>query len=231
MKKKILVVDDEKSIRDLLRFNLEKEGYEPILVEDGGQVMDLLAEDQIDLIILDLMLPEIDGLTLCRKIKNEEAYNNIPIIMLTARSEEIDKVIGLEIGADDYVSKPFSIRELVARIRAVLRRSSMSEKKIDQQEQTTITSGDLQIDPVSYEVIYQGEKINLTPKEYEIIYLLVSNPGRVFSRDTLLNKIWGYDYYGDTRTVDVHIRRLRKKIDAGIIETVRGVGYKFVPLA
>lgn len=231
MGKNILVVDDEKSIRDLLKFNLENEGYHPVLAEDGGQVMDILAEKEIDLIILDLMLPEVDGLTLCRRIKSTEQYKDIPVIMLTARSEEIDKVIGLELGADDYVSKPFSVRELIARIRAVLRRSGRSEQKQHDGKDSTITSGRLELDTVSYEVTYKDEKINLTPKEYEILHLLIANPGRVFSRDTLLNKIWGYDYYGDTRTVDVHIRRLRKKISPEIIETVRGVGYKFVPLA
>ena len=228
MAERILAVDDEENIRELLKYNLEKEDYQVILASRGDQVFDILDKEDIDLIILDLMLPGIDGLSLCKEIKSDDRFNRLPIIMLTARTEEIDRVVGLEMGADDYVSKPFSMRELIARAKAVLRRTR--EFQGTSQEAEIISSGKLSINLTSHQAIFDDKVIELTPKEYELIKLLLQNPERVFTRDNLLNKIWGYDYYGDTRTVDVHIRRIRKKISPEIIKTIRGVGYKFVAL-
>ena len=228
MAERILAVDDEENIRELLKYNLEKEDYQVILASRGDQVFDILDKEDIDLIILDLMLPGIDGLSLCKEIKSDDRFNRLPIIMLTARTEEIDRVVGLEMGADDYVSKPFSMRELIARVKAVLRRTR--EFQGTSQEAEIISSGKLSINLTSHQAIFDDKVIELTPKEYELIKLLLQNPERVFTRDNLLNKIWGYDYYGDTRTVDVHIRRIRKKISPEIIKTIRGVGYKFVAL-
>ena len=228
MAERILAVDDEENIRELLKYNLEKEGFQVILASRGDQVFDILDKEDIDLIILDLMLPGIDGLSLCKEIKSDDKFNRLPIIMLTARTEEIDRVVGLEMGADDYVSKPFSMRELIARVKAVLRRTR--EFQGTAQEAEIISSGKLSINLTSHQAIFDDKVIELTPKEYELIKLLLQNPERVFTRDNLLNKIWGYDYYGDTRTVDVHIRRIRKKISPEIIKTIRGVGYKFVAL-
>ncbi len=228
MAERILAVDDEENIRELLKYNLEKEDYQVILASRGDQVFDILDKEDIDLIILDLMLPGIDGLSLCKEIKSDDKFNRLPIIMLTARTEEIDRVVGLEMGADDYVSKPFSMRELIARVKAVLRRTR--EFQGTAQEAEIISSGKLSINLTSHQAIFDDKVIELTPKEYELIKLLLQNPERVFTRDNLLNKIWGYDYYGDTRTVDVHIRRIRKKISPEIIKTIRGVGYKFVAL-
>ncbi len=228
MTKKILAVDDEENIRELLKYNLEKEDYQVVLAYRGDQVIDILKDENVDLIILDLMLPGIDGLSLCKKIKSDERFKKLPIIMLTARTEEIDRVVGLEMGADDYVSKPFSMRELIARVKAVLRRTG-DYKGLDKGTEV-ISSGRLSINLTSHQAIFNEQLIELTPKEYELIKLLLQNPDRVFTRNNLLDKIWGYDYYGDTRTVDVHIRRIRKKISPEIIKTVRGVGYKFVAL-
>ncbi|MGM0414529.1 MAG: response regulator [Bacillota bacterium] len=228
MGKRILAVDDEENIRELLKYNLEKEDYEVVMASRGDQVINILEEQKIDLIILDLMLPGIDGLSLCKKIKSDERFKRLPIIMLTARTEEIDRVVGLEMGADDYVSKPFSMRELIARIKAVLRRTK-DYKNLDK-ETEIISSGNFSINLTSHQAIFNGQIIELTPKEYELIKLLLQNPDRVFTRDNLLDQIWGYDYYGDTRTVDVHIRRIRKKISPDIVKTVRGVGYKFAAL-
>ncbi|MBF8437204.1 response regulator transcription factor [Halanaerobiaceae bacterium Z-7014] len=228
MAERILAVDDEENIRELLKYNLEKEDYQVILASRGDQVFDILDKEDIDLIILDLMLPGIDGLSLCKEIKSDDKFNRLPIIMLTARTEEIDRVVGLEMGADDYVSKPFSMRELIARVKAVLRRTREFQGTV--QEAEIISSGKLSINLTSHQAIFDDKVIELTPKEYELIKLLLQNPERFFTRDNLLNKIWGYDYYGDTRTVDVHIRRIRKKISPEIIKTIRGVGYKFVAL-
>lgn len=224
---RILVVDDESSIRELLEFNLKKNGYEVITAADGRQALKLAPG--MDLILLDLMLPEVDGLTVCRRLKADERTASIPVIMLTAKAEEIDKVLGLELGADDYVVKPFSMRELMARIKAVLRRSSHDATP----KEDVLQSGGLRMDFSSYQAWVHDHLLTLTPKEYELLKLLVTNPGRAFSRDELLERIWGYEYYGDTRTVDVHIRHLRAKLaphDAALgdaIETVRGVGYRF----
>ncbi len=226
MTHRILVIDDEKNIRDLIKYNLEQEGFEVLVAEDGEKGLDQLTSE-VDLIILDLMLPGIDGLEVCRKIKKNDLLAQIPIIMLTARGEEVDKVVGLEIGADDYMVKPFSPRELLARIRAVLRRIDIPPKNTSA-EKNRLTGGDLTINLKSHEVKVGGEKINLTPKEFDLLRLLVANKNNVFSRESLLEKVWDYSYGGTTRTVDVHIRRLRSKIGEQKIETVRGVGYKFV---
>ena len=222
---KVLAVDDEQSIRELLAFQLQKHGYEALMAGDG---QDALAKAEgMDLILLDLMLPGLDGLEVCRRLKADKRTARIPIIMLTAKSEEIDKVLGLELGADDYVVKPFSVRELMARVKAVLRRSSQEGP-----QEETLQIDCLRLDFSSYQAWLAGEELVLTPKEFELLKLLVTSPGRAFSRDELLERIWGYEYYGDTRTVDVHIRHLRAKLGErpGLserIETVRGVGYRF----
>ena len=228
----MLIVDDELHILELLRYNLEKDGYEVIEAETGEEAL-LKAKKEIpDLILLDWMLPKMDGLKVLQGLKKEKQTNNIPVIMLTAKGEEIDKVLGLEMGADDYLSKPFGIRELLARVRAVLRRlqhQSINEKI--EQEQQVITIGPITINQSTREVTKEGQLIEMPLKEFELLTLLAKNVGRVLTREYLLEKIWGYDYYGETRTVDVHIRYLRQKIedsDRGLqyIETVRGVGYK-----
>ncbi|MBQ1889148.1 response regulator [Selenomonas ruminis] len=225
MRMKVLVVDDEQSIRELLAFQLEKHGYEVLTAGNGREA--LAKAHEMDLILLDLMLPEIDGLEVCRMLKADKKTARIPIIMLTAKAEEIDKVLGLELGADDYVVKPFSLRELMARVKAVLRRSA----QMGPQDETLAIDG-LRMDFSSYQAWLEGEELVLTLKEFELLKLLVTNPGRAFSRDELLERIWGYEYYGDTRTVDVHIRHLRVKLGASNelperIETIRGVGYRF----
>lgn len=227
----ILVVDDEASIRELLTFNLQKNGYEVTAAADGREALAKAAG--MDLVLLDIMLPEVDGLEVCRRLKADPQTSGIPIIMLTAKAEEIDRVLGLELGADDYVVKPFSMRELLARVKAVLRRSATaSSAGREEAREESLTIGGLRLDFSSYQAWLHDELIALTPKEYELLKLLVTNPGRAFTRDELLERIWGYEYYGDTRTVDVHIRHLRAKLkdDENIskaIETVRGIGYRF----
>ena len=223
---KILAVDDEDSIRELLELQLKRNGYETLTAADGQAALEQAA--QADLVLLDVMLPGIDGFEVCRRLKADPSTQAIPIIMLTAKAEEIDKVLGLELGADDYMVKPFSVRELLARIKAVLRRSQVSQPAAEQQ----LTIGPLVMDFSSYTARIGTERLMLTPKEYELLKLLVTNPGRAFMRDELLERVWGYEYYGDTRTVDVHIRHLRAKLAAvpelaEAIETVRGVGYRF----
>ena len=227
MTRKILIVDDELNIRELIKFNVEKAGYKVLETGDGQTAVNLAKSEKPDLVVLDLMLPGLDGLEVCRIIKNSRETAAIPIIMLTAKNEEIDKVIGLELGADDYLTKPFSPRELSARIKAVLRRS---------QKDSTIggelTLGKLRLNFSRYEAYLGSTKLELTPKEYEMLKLFVTNTGKVFTREQLLEKVWGYEYFGDTRTVDVHVRHLRVKLGQDIevaeaIETVRGVGYRF----
>lgn len=225
----ILVVDDEASIRELLTFNLKKNGYEVTAAADGREALAKAAG--MDLVLLDIMLPEVDGLEVCRRLKADPQTSGIPIIMLTAKAEEIDRVLGLELGADDYVVKPFSMRELLARVKAVLRRSA-KDSQSEKGREETLKIGGLRLDFSSYQAWLHDEPIALTPKEYELLKLFVTNPGRAFTRDELLERIWGYEYYGDTRTVDVHIRHLRAKLkdDENIskaIETVRGIGYRF----
>ncbi len=225
---KILVIDDEQNIRELIKFNLESEGYEVITAADGQTSLDK-ADDTVDLIVLDLMLPEIDGLSVCRKIRNSVKYNKIPIIMLTAKGEEVDRILGLEMGADDYLTKPFSPRELIARIKAILRRvKSFNVEMEDANIEEILQGNGLELNIASHVLKKDGKEIDLTPKEFDLLKLLISNPSRVFTREILLEKIWGYEYSGDTRTVDVHVRRLRKKLGDNYITTIRGVGYKFV---
>ncbi|RAK06640.1 two-component system alkaline phosphatase synthesis response regulator PhoP [Halanaerobium saccharolyticum] len=227
--KKILVVEDEKNIRELIKFNLDNSGYQVETAADGREALDKLSEET-DLVVLDLMLPEIDGMEICRRMRSSEELRQIPIIMLTAKGEEVERILGLEMGADDYMTKPFSPRELVARIKAIFRRLKEFKADSEQLKDEIIEAGKLKLDISRHEVLYDQEKIVLTPKEFELLRYLVINQGRVLSRDLLLEKIWGYEYAGDTRTVDVHVRRLRKKIKADYIVTVRGVGYKFVKM-
>ncbi|MDQ7826278.1 MAG: response regulator transcription factor [Candidatus Eremiobacteraeota bacterium] len=223
-KEKILVVDDERNIVELLKYNLEKEGYEVISAYDGFEAVNLAKQDRPDLIILDIMLPGQGGLEVCRILRKE---TKIPIIMATAKGEEIDKILGLELGADDYVTKPFSPRELVARVKAVLRRTSSKAEEKDE-----LAFEDLTLNLVKHEVRLKGNEVDLKPKEFDLLKLLATNPGKVFTRDFLLEQLWGYDYLGDTRTVDVHMRRLRQKIEEDaanprFLKTVHGIGYKF----
>ncbi len=223
---KVLIVDDEPNIRQLVKFNLEREGFATAEAEDGVTCLEMVAGEKPDLIVLDIMLPGKDGLEVCRILKSRPATAGIAIIMLTAKTEEIDTVLGLEMGADDYVTKPFSPRELIARVKAVLRRSQKDPLQSD-----VLVFGNLRMNLVRYEVFLGKDKLELTPKEYELLKLFLTNPGKVFSRDALLDKVWGYEYAGDTRTVDVHIRHLRLKLAADpaaaeAIETVRSVGYR-----
>ena len=220
----ILICDDQAIIHDTVGVYLDNEGFTHSSAFNGVQAVEMAEKDNPDLILMDLMMPEKNGIDACREIR---ATSNVPIIMLTAKGEEIDRVVGLEIGADDYIVKPFSARELVARIKAVLRRTST----VQETETKTIRMEDLEISLSNYEVKIQGKVIDFTPKEVEILYLLASHPGRVFDREQILSKIWGYDYFGDTRAVDTQIKRIRQKIpDSGLswgIRTVYGVGYKF----
>ena len=224
--KKILIVDDEKPIVDILKFNLEKEGYSIITAFDGEEAYNKAISESPDLIFLDVMLPKMDGFTVCRKLREKIST---PIIMLTAKEEEVDKVLGLELGADDYMTKPFSIRELVARAKANLRRTA-----VETQEKTgqLIKRDLLEVDLDKYQVKKDGKVVELTFREFELLKFLMSQAGQVFSRETLLEKVWGYEYYGDMRTVDVTVRRLREKIENNDAEptyimTKRGVGYYF----
>ncbi len=226
MDKKILIVDDEKPIVDILKFNLEKEGYKTIEAYDGEQAVDMALELKPDLIILDVMLPKMDGFTVCKKIRQKLTC---PVIMLTAKEEVVDKIIGLELGADDYMTKPFSIRELTARIKANLRKHTVQEEEIEENI-TNIKIKDLVLDSEKYVVIKNGTIIDLTMKEFEVLKLLATHAGQVFTREQILKNVWGYDYYGDLRSVDVTIRRIREKIEDNTAEpkyiiTKRGIGY------
>ena len=223
---KILLVEDEVNIRQLIRYNLEKEDFQVFEAVDGLQGIKMAKVKKPDLVILDLMLPGVDGLEVCRTLKGNAPTAALPIIMLTARSEEIDKVIGLELGADDYMTKPFSPRELVARVKAVLRRSKREPALPGE-----LTVGRLHFNFSRYEVHMGSEKLELTPKEYELLKMLAINIGKVFTREQLLEKVWGYEYFSDTRTVDVHVRHLRAKMaqdpeTAERVETARGFGYR-----
>lgn len=223
---RILVVDDEPSILELIRINLEREGYEVQTAADGRAALLAVERARPDLILLDVMLPGMDGLAVCRTLYQNPATRDIPIIMLSARGEELDKVLGLEMGADDYLTKPFSLRELLARIKARLRR------KPEEPGPGRLQCGRLVIDQDRYMVFLDGRKQDLTRKEFELLRFLARSPGRVFTREYLLEQVWGYDFSGDSRTVDVHIRHLRQKLEQWpgspqYIETVRGVGYRF----
>lgn len=221
---KILIVDDDLNICELLKLYLQKDGFSTIVVNDGEAAVAAAEKENPDLILLDIMLPKMDGWQVCREIRKT---SSVPIIMLTAKSETFDKVLGLELGADDYVSKPFDTKEVVARVKAVLRRSAPDETS----KQKEVCFDKLKINLTNYELIVDGNSIDTPPKELELIFHLASNPNRVYTRDQLLDEVWGFDYYGDSRTVDVHVKRLRGKLE-GISEkwslkTVWGVGYKF----
>ncbi|EKP98502.1 two-component response regulator [Lacticaseibacillus casei 21/1] len=229
MAKKILVVDDEKPISDIVKFNLDKEGYDVVTAYDGEEALKKVEADSPDLILLDLMLPKIDGLEVARQIRKE---HDTPIIMLTAKDSEIDKVLGLELGADDYVTKPFSNRELVARVKANLRRTASSNAASNEEDEANkeLEVGDLTIHPDAYTVSKRGENIELTHREFELLHYLARHLGQVMTREHLLQTVWGYDYFGDVRTVDVTVRRLREKIEDNPshpewLVTRRGVGY------
>jgi len=225
---RILLVDDERSIQTLLSYPLQKDGYEVVSAFDGREALARFAEAPFDLVVLDLMLPGVDGLEVCRRLRNR---SSVPIIMLTARSEEVDKVVGLEIGADDYITKPFSLREFRSRVKAVLRRAAMRRAQEEEGEQP-IEAGDLRLDPAKRAVALAGRQVTTTFVEFEILAALMGSPGRVFTRDMLLSRIWGDSAFRDPRTIDVHIRHLREKLerdpkDPEYIFTVRGVGYRF----
>ncbi len=221
---KILIVDDDQNICELLRLYIEKEGFDVRIANDGRRALDLFEEYNPDLIMLDIMLPELDGWQVCREVRKK---SKCPIIMLTAKGEVFDKVLGLELGADDYVVKPFETKEVVARIKAVLRRVGTT----DEDQVKEVKYDKLSINLTNYELRVNGVQVDTPPKEMELIYHLASNPNRVFSRDELLDQVWGFDYYGDSRTVDVHVKRLREKLEGvsekWALKTVWGVGYKF----
>ncbi|MDO5556242.1 MAG: response regulator [Clostridia bacterium] len=229
-KKTILIVDDEKPIVDILVYNLQKEGYNTLEANDGIRAVEIATTEKPDLILLDIMLPKMDGLTACKKIRNSL---NVPILMLTAKDEEIDKILGLELGADDYITKPFSVRELVARIKANLRKSELKDNDktiIENNKTKKIIVGSLELDLDKFEAKVDGEVIDLTLREFEVLKFLASQTGQVITREVLLEKVWGYEYYGDIRTVDVTVRRIRGKIEKDtanpkILITKRGVGY------
>ena len=225
MQYKILIVDDDENICELLRLYLEKDGFDTIVANDGEQAVDFASKYSPDLILLDIMLPKLDGWQVCREIRKT---SETPIIMLTAKGETFDKILGLELGADDYVSKPFDTKEVIARIKAVLRRSHEKDKSSQIDE---VRYDKLRINLTNYELEVNGVKIDTPPKALELIYHLASNPNRVYTRDQLLDEVWGFDYYGDSRTVDVHVKRLREKLenvsDEWCLKTVWGVGYKF----
>jgi len=242
MGRKILVVDDEVVLLETIAYNLEQAGYQVITVADGLSALEAARREKPDLIILDLMLPEMDGLEVCRQLRREDATSTTPILMLTAKSDEIDKVVGLEVGADDYVTKPFGRRELLARVRARLRFIPPPSVPPDDEEKTRrdyppppvreIVVGPLRIDLAGRRVHCRGQEMELQPKQYDLLKYLVQNRGTVLTRDQLLQNVWGYDYAGDTRTVDVHVRWLREKLEEDpanprLIQTVRGVGYCF----
>lgn len=226
-KDKVLIIDDEEHIVELIKYNLESNGFDTVEAYNGMDGIRLAKAEKPSLILLDLMLPIMDGLDVCKNLRRDEDTRSIPVIMLTAKSEEIDKILGLELGADDYITKPFSVRELVARIKAVLRRSGS-----ESEETSTYSFADVLIDYDKHQVTKNNEKVELTLKEYELLEILIRNKGKVLKRDVLLDKIWGYEYVGETRTVDVHIRHLRQKLEDDdrnpvYIETVRGIGYRF----
>ena len=226
---KILVVDDEEHIAELISYNLTSNGYKVITANNGNDAVKLAVEEKPNLILLDLMIPGKDGYDVCKEVRSNNEIRNTPIIMLTAKSEELDKILGLELGADDYITKPFSVRELLARVKAVLRRFSIVEP-----ESNVLVFGNLTADFDKREILVNDKKLDLTLKEFELLEILIRNKGKILTRDTLLDKIWGYEYIGETRTVDVHIRYLRKKIELDdknpkLIETIRGVGYRFNP--
>lgn len=231
MTKTVLVVDDEKDIRDLIAYNLSKEGFAVLTAENGNEALDKLAKHKVSIVLLDIMMPGMDGLDVCKHIRANEATAKIPVIFLTARSAEVDQIIGLELGADDYVQKPVSPRVLVARVKSILRRSDRVEVPAmlaDTKEQIAING--LEIDKAAYKVKVDGSEVFFPRKEFELLYFLASHPGRVYSREALLNQVWGDGAYVVERTVDVHVFKVREKLGmiGERIETVKGVGYRFV---
>lgn len=221
---KLLIADDDSHISELIRLYMEKEGFVCVIADDGKKALELFKAEKPALIILDIMMPEMDGWQVCREIRKE---SEVPIIMLTAKGETFDKVLGLELGADDYMTKPFETKELVARVKAVLRRSEAKDKSDDKELNFT----NLSINISNYELKINGQLIDIPPKELELLHFLASNPNRVYTREQLLEEVWGFDYFGDSRTVDVHIKRLREKLEGvegnWTLKTVWGVGYKF----
>ena len=223
---KILIIEDDHNLLDTLKYNLRKEGYNAVTAVDGVEALDVARREKPDLIVLDIMLPKLSGFEVCRILRKEMT---VPILMLTAKDEEVDKIVGLEIGADDYMTKPFSMRELLARLRAILRRAEMAVQPAS--DEVALKIGDLEIDSARHQAFLKGTALELSPKEFDLLAFLAKNKGFVFSREQLLDKVWGYDYAGDTRTVDVHIRWLRQKIESDPAKprrlvTVRGTGYK-----
>ncbi|MBE6887804.1 MAG: response regulator transcription factor [Ruminococcaceae bacterium] len=227
-REKILIVDDDRNICELLRLYLEKEGYETQLAHDGETAVAIHDETDIDLVLLDVMMPRVDGWEACRRMR---AKKDTPIIMLTAKGETFDKVLGLELGADDYIVKPFDTKEVVARIKAVLRRTGRTAQSRTESHEGELTFDNLVVNITKYELKVNGEVVDTPPKEMELLYYLAKNPNKVFTRDALLDEVWGFEYYGDSRTIDVHIKRLREKLegvsDKWSLKTVWGVGYKF----
>jgi len=224
---KILVVEDDQNLLDVLKYNLRKEGYDVVTVVNGVQALDTARQEKPDFVILDIMLPEINGFEVCRILRKE---SGVPILMLTARDDEMDKVIGLDLGADDYMTKPFQIREFLARIRAISRRADMTGQQSNRETQV-LQIKDITVDSGRHIASFRDKLLNLTPKEFDLLVFLMKNKGIAFSREQLLEKVWGYDYLGGTRTIDVHIRWLREKIESNpehpaLLLTVRGVGYK-----
>ncbi|UII55149.1 response regulator transcription factor [Cytobacillus spongiae] len=231
MDKKVLVVDDEQSIATLLQYNLQQAGFEVITAEDGEEGKNLALSEKPDLIVLDLMLPKLDGIEVCKQLRQQKVTT--PILMLTAKDDEFDKVLGLELGADDYMTKPFSPREVIARVKAILRRTQLQTSVIGavEEEKDYIQIAELKVLPEHYEAYFNEDLLELTPKEFELLLYLVKNKGRVLTRDQLLSAVWNYDFAGDTRIVDVHISHLREKIEQNTkkptyIKTIRGLGYK-----
>ena len=219
----VMVVEDEKEIRDLVRYNLEKAGFRVATVADGEQAIEQIFGSRPDALVLDLMLPGRSGLEVLREVRDEVTTRDVPVLLLTARAAEMDKLLGFEHGADDYLTKPFSPRELVARVKALLKRAKPTGLPV-------LESGELRIDEPAREATFRGQALTLTPREFDLLSFFARHPGRVLSRDELLRKVWGYDYLGETRTVDVHVRRLRQKLgdEHHTIETVLGAGYKWV---
>ncbi len=225
MAETVLVIEDEKEIRDLLRYNLTRAGFQVAEAGDGEQGLRQVFAERPDALVLDLMLPGRSGLEILREVRSEPLTRDLPVIVLTARATEMDLLLGFEHGADDYLTKPFSPRELVARLQALLRRAGAGRSDV------AVVQGSLSVDPGSREASFEGQRLSLTPLEFDLLSFLVRHPGRVLSREELLRKVWGYDFLGETRTVDVHVRRLRMKLGEThpLIETVTGAGYKFVP--
>lgn len=226
---KILLIEDEQVIQELVIFNLTREGYDVKVAGDGKKGLEMVYTEHPDLVMLDVMLPELDGYEVCKEIRSNSETTNLPIIMLSARDEVADKVIGLELGADDYVTKPFSIRELIARVKARFREG---KRNSEPGKEKSILWGELELWPDSYIVTVAGENLNLTAKEFELLHIFLKRPNQVFSREYLMQKVWGYQTSGDTRTVDVHISNLRSKLKSlgSVIESVRGIGYRFASI-